>query len=803
VVNVSKMISLPPRHFCVIANPTYRDENNQPEYVEHKAVGDRMVKLRYGNKELRLDKDWTEPFPLYPGEELLVAVTRLRTINEDSAIHVMALLNCTDETGEQRSAGDEWLIRGPCTYYPRVEYKEIKNLRSIVVRPNEALKVRARRNFTDSQGIERKTGESWLYSKVGAYLPHVYEEVLGNIKALILTEAKAVHFRALHDFTSLGKSRVTGSEWLVTQEDCNAYIPGVNEEVVGYVNKTSLSEAQYCNVVDPVDEDGIPQLGHKKQVLGPKSFFLQPGESLENGIQDVMVLGEEEALLLKAMEPFADSNDGKEATNRVPGEEWMIYGPRKYVPPVEIAIVEPRRKIALDENEGIYVRDKRTGRVYTVKGRSYMLQAHEMLWEKELPSKVEELLDMGSRVKHRLVRFRVPHNHAVQIYDYKARVSRVVYGPELVTLEPDEQFTIISVSGGQPKVPNALTSLSLPLGPDFMSDEVIVETSDHARLRLKLSYNWTFDVDKANENHATMIFSVRDFVGDTCKAIASRVRGAVALSRFDDFHKNSAEVIKKAVFGRRYDNGAGSLMFSANRLVVTNVDVQSVDPIEADTRAALQESVQMAIEIATKSQEAVANHEAEKEQQISDGKLQRQRILDEAMAEEAKRELVESRCITAALKSTSRAKNEAMARAESAKIAGQSAITKAGYQAQEARIKAESKLKILEAKWTHDLKVKTDQVNLEIEQAREVARIETKKFQDLVNAIGPETITAIARAGPEMQAELLEGLGLSGFLVTDGASPVNLFNTANGLVGGASGSGGMGGMGSVMNGMMG
>lgn len=225
-------------------------------------------------------------------------------------------------------------------------------------------------------------------------------------------------------------------------------------------------------------------------------------------------------------------------------------------------------------------------------------------------------------------------------------------------------------------------------------------------------------------------------------------------------------------------------MFSANRLVVTNVDVQAVDPIEADTRAALQDSVQMAIEIATKSQEALANHEAEKDQQISDGRLQRQKIIDEAKAEEAKKGLVEMRCKTAALKSTNRAKNEAIARAESAKISGQSTVTKATYNAEEAKIKAESKLAILKAKWNHDLKVRCDQVSLEIKQAQKQAEIETKKFQNLVSAIGPETIIAIARAGPEMQAKLLEGLGLQGFLVTDGASPVNLFNTANGLVGG-------------------
>ena len=33
-----------------------------------------------------------------------------------------------------------------------------------------------------------------------------------------------------------------------------------------------------------------------------------------------------------------------------------------------------------------------------------------------------------------------------------------------------------------------------------------------------------------------------------------------------------------------------------------------------------------------------------------------------------------------------------------------------------------------------------------------------------------------------MKAKLLKGLGLKGYLVSDGKNPINLFNTANGLL---------------------
>ena len=94
------------------------------------------------------------------------------------------------------------------------------------------------------------------------------------------------------------------------------------------------------------------------------------------------------------------------------------------------------------------------------------------------------------RDKNKVVGFQVPHNAAVQIYDYKEKRARVVFGPEQVMLDPDEQFTQLSLSGGKPKRPNQIKSLCLLLGPDFCTDIITVETADHARLSLQLSYNW-------------------------------------------------------------------------------------------------------------------------------------------------------------------------------------------------------------------------------------------------------------------------------------------------------------------------
>lgn len=57
-----------------------------------------------------------------------------------------------------------------------------------VVKPNQALKLRARKEFVDRNGCERVTGEEWMEKKIGAYLPGAYEEVVDVVTGYVLTD---------------------------------------------------------------------------------------------------------------------------------------------------------------------------------------------------------------------------------------------------------------------------------------------------------------------------------------------------------------------------------------------------------------------------------------------------------------------------------------------------------------------------------------------------------------------------------------------------------------------------------------
>jgi len=783
VTGPDDMLVIPPRHYALISNPAVRNSKREPQYDE---FGN--IRLRHGDEEIRFS---SEPFALLPGEKLVGKVNPLQVVPPDTALRLRCLRDF-EENGNKYQAGDEWLFYGPSTYYPKIEVLVVEIVKATIIKPNSALKLRARRACRDKYEINRRVGEEWLVREAGAYLPGVDEEVVETVKAIILTERSAIHVRALRTFTDVyKKERKAGEEWLITSANSDTHIPDVYEQIIGEVPKKTLTNRHYCVVLDPLGENGKPQLGKKELRKGPATFFLNPGEALESGIQDVHVLGEEEALLLRAKETYQDGE-----VVRKPGDRWMIYGPRDYVPPVEVEIVEKRKNIPLDENEGIYVRDIKTGRVRVEMGHSYMLLPNEELWQKDLPNVVEELMvaergeggNAQPRDKTRVVTYRAPHNYAVQIYDYKEKKSRVIFGPNLVTLGPDEHFSVLSLSGDKPKRPHVIKALSLFLGPDFSTDIVTVETSDHARLSLRLSYNWQFDVDQMDETQAAQLFQVPDFVGDACKAIASRVRGAVAAVPFDNFHRNSARLIRSAVFGLD-DNGkvANQFLFPANNLRVTNIDIQSVEPVDSRTRDSLQKSVQLAIEITTKSQEATARHEAERLEQEARGRIERQKIVDEAEAEKARKELLQLQAQSAAVESTGQAAAEAKARAEALSIEGESAIKQAQLKAEATRIESEAEVLQLRNKQDAELEYQKSVDTLELSRAKELSEIESQKFKSIVKSIGANTIAAIARSGPEMQAKLLSGLGLKSFLITDGHSPINLFNTAQGLIGAAPG----------------
>lgn len=83
-------------------------------------------------------------------------------------------------------------------------------------------------------------------------------------------------------------------------------------------------------------------------------------------------------------------------------------------------------------------------------------------------------------------------------------------------------------------------------------------------------------------------------------------------------------------------------------------------------------------------------HEAERLEQEAKGRLERQKITDEAEAERSRKELLELQAQSAAVESTGQAKAEAQSRAEAARIQGEAAVQQAKLKAEATKIEAVS-----------------------------------------------------------------------------------------------------------------
>eukprot|EP00451_Oxyrrhis_marina_P038331 CAMPEP_0204363162 /NCGR_PEP_ID=MMETSP0469-20131031/40161_1 /ASSEMBLY_ACC=CAM_ASM_000384 /TAXON_ID=2969 /ORGANISM="Oxyrrhis marina" /LENGTH=834 /DNA_ID=CAMNT_0051351871 /DNA_START=29 /DNA_END=2533 /DNA_ORIENTATION=- len=759
------MVILSPGEYCMVGRPVVRAADGTPQRESQ----DGPYKLRHGDKEVRLGEQWAQPFVLYPGEYLETPPTPMPVVRRHQALHLRAIQDC-EVDGVKRVAGDEWQFKGPGTYAPRREVEVYDQVEADVVKAGQALRLKAKRECVDSKGVKRPAGQEWLHREPGVYLLSVNEECIGWTSATVITERQALHIKAKCTFTDVyGVVRKAGAEWLVTHDMSTSHFLDVDEELVRTVPLTTLRDSQYCLVRNPMKK-GVQLRGQREMRQGPLAFFLAPFEDIDGGIQDVHCLDENAALLLRAEKTFTE---GKE--ERTAGDTWLLPGPLQYVPPIEVTILEVRNRIPLDENEGIYVRDLYTGKVRTEMGpQSYLLKNNEELWEKDLPEPVEILLANGlgmsvddlahcgvpSRDKTKVVSCRVPHNAAMQVYDFYRGSSRVAYGPDLVSLGPDEYFSVLTLSGSTPKTPNKIKSLFLRMGPDFMTDVVEVETLDHARLRLKVAYNWHF---QRSETEAGRIFNVRDFVGDVCKAVASRIRGNISQVAFDAFHQDSAEIIKAAVFGRDKESKVvrDSFVFDSNGLTITSIDVQQVEPVDLQTQQSLQRAVQVAIEVTTAAQEAEARHKAAGMDQVARGQLQRQKIHDETAAEEVRLELIEKQTLCTVTETQGQASAEAQARAEAALIHVEAEKVSGELRGQALRIEHQEELRRLKAAAEEEIEDTRLRMEMEVQHMEQMAKVEADKFAAIMEAIGQEALVAIAAAGPELRKQLLTSLGVT------------------------------------------
>jgi major vault protein len=136
---------------------------------------------------------------------------------------------------------------------------------------------------------------------------------------------------------------------------------------------------------------------------------------------------------------------------------------------------------------------------------------------------------------------------------------------------------------------------------------------------MNISYKWNFEFDRTNKADSLKIFQVKDFYGDTCKAMASRIRGAASGNSFQVFREKSSEIIDSIIFKKDSNGKRIPFKFENNNLVITDVAIENLDPVDHQIEQSLNKSLNLTFEIENKARAAQANHTAAKLEQESRG----------------------------------------------------------------------------------------------------------------------------------------------------------------------------------------
>lgn len=779
----------------------------------------------------------TGPATYYPRLEEEVADRRRPvTVRPEAALHCRALETFTTTGGDGGAdvtipGGSEYLRVALGEYLPALA-EAVTLVPALALSRDDGVHVEVSRDYMDprpiAKGRERKAGEVFTVTSDDCrFFPlHPYDVKLEEIR----------------------RTLVTAEQYCVV-----ATVPRQGQRGAAATKQppARVRPKRKGSAAAPTTGGSVNYLN--RRVLTNTAFFLAYDEVLVVPPRDVHILSADQAVLLEALEDFLDDLAAEAPVPRLRGDRWLVCGPHRFIPSRHVSIVrdpltgrDSREKVLLTDGQGVYVRHTTTGVVRLISGpASYMLEAGEELWEKPLPAEVRSRLNARPISVGRVVRkfnrgrelkrgggrnneeeggggrdseaekrkrvygvvFHIPDRGVTQLFNYRTQKTRTLFGPDRVLLEPDEDFTVVSLSGSPwvaeepnrcfPKVPGCIMALYLFLGPSNMSDVVQVETSDHARLSLQLCYDWYFDIPNGDAAAANKCFVVNDFVGNTCSFIASRVRSAVASLPFEQFHERSAQVLRESVFGfeppapatdgatatAAAPRPAKELRFPANNLVVTSVDIQEMQVLDGSTLRGLHKSVKTAIEIATHTQEVRAQQTATARRQASQGLLDRQRMADRVANEEQRRVLLETQREVLGIVSSSKSTAIAEALSQAASIESSAAVEAAKIRTEREvlvnGVLAEAQRRKKAALRDHEASIARE--SGEFHKAVEAVRHDL--IDKVVAAIGPDTIAEMAKAGPELQAALLKSMGLEGYLVTDGSTPINLFQTASALSG--------------------
>ena len=630
----------------------YFDER---ERTRREREQDRDVVLNYRQFCWVLDKTNGEII-LYRGPyKLSLANTQVLVISSGEGDFIEVLKSQGIQRFVQAKTDEYIILKNPIR---SEQATRMGNNQPVELETGKRIAIPGPRTFPLWPGQEAEVIPGHLLKKDEYLVVQVYDEVVEGTEEVQVRESDEEHSGRLKEATSL-RGKPIGAQAIITGEYVRFYIPPTGVEVLKdhkgeFVRKAvRLSDMHYCAIMD---EKGQVHYHRGPGVIFPASPYQKfiaidnerifPAYTLtkNSGIHLLVIKGFDKETGNKYLPLEFKWPEGKD--NFEPGEEIVIKGIECIFFPFDyIKVIGTIDPIPVAEGEGIYVRDKDTGKIKVVKGplmfvpdprheehiRRTLDEETAALYRGEAvyvryggdipPAGSQQAQDSSYRSAKEIipgalydpdkaVAVYVPMGMAVMVVgieDGSIR-RRVVLGPDRLILGYNEKLEILTLSTGKPKTTDCLikTCFLLVRG-NKVSDIINLETADHCPAQVMVSFRVSY------EGEPEHWFNVSNYVKLLYDNMRSRIAGETKRHGIERFFNDYTNIIRDCVLGKK-DEGKPRLgrIFEENGMRVYDVEILDFEIINEELKILLIEAQQNAIKMTVANQQEQNKLESEK-----------------------------------------------------------------------------------------------------------------------------------------------------------------------------------------------
>jgi major vault protein len=393
--------------------------------------------------------------------------------------------------------------------------------------------------------LRDEDGEKRFIQGPAVVFPHpteVFVERQGTVKfkAIELNEISGIYLKVITPYQEGDREYHVGEELFITGKEQMIYFPQAEHAIIRYGGQeihyaVAIPEGEGRYVMDR-------QSGQISLVKGPKMFLADPRK-------EVIV----RRILDDAQVQLWFPNNQEALAYNQQLRALLGEGSQRHLPAIS-AKVSPASDVEVTKakrtREDLFAGDELDRKTNFTQPRTLTLN-----------TKYEGAVTIGLWT-----------GYAALVVS-KSGDRKVIVGPQSYLLAYDESLESMSLSIGTPKSEQArLKTCYMRVMHNKVSDEVLVETQDLCKVRIKLSYRVNF------EGEPLQWFSVDNYVKFLTDHMRSVLRSAVKREGVQTFYADAVSFVREVILGATPEDGGKrpGRRFSENGMHIYDVEVLGV-----------------------------------------------------------------------------------------------------------------------------------------------------------------------------------------------------------------------------------